>query len=777
MNDFRASMEQKRKEMLGALLESIESNPSRWERGWVSISVPYNAVSGKNYTGVNALFLAFVADKKNFSDTRWVTFNQAKDLGASIKKGEKGSEIFYFSVYDKATKKPYDPAVIKYLSEEEQKKYLEENVRNVLKTYTVFNAEQCSDFPKNTRITGMSDAERLVQNERIEYIIKNSAAPIFYDGGNEAYYLVSKDDIHLPELQSFLTKQDFYATALHEIGHSTGHPTRLNRNLSGGFGSESYALEELRAELASVFIQAELGIDLGDAKIANHGAYLKSWLNAVKNDYKLFYQATSDAGKIADYIKAEYELASTNKKAQNKAVNFTFVQNGADYNIKHQSLGWELSTAELPQDVRNSVVWLIQNGYQNEKDVQSALYNRLTSSMADDIETAVKDDNAKLKKLYVKYSELKTQEETIEVATSSNAPLGATEIVSTDNSPVGISTWVSKRREERFSNLEKNIPQQMKEMPNWACFWTRTNPEKGNKEKHIMTAVDELVEKKRAEQISKGLKPTGLTWARVDDPATWTTFDKALKFAKEQGCDGLSFALTKDSGLFCIDLDKCKIDGKYSPLAWSVYNEAKRTYVERSVSGNGLHLFGKKGADVDFSALGNKNSEGTLEFYDDRRFISMTGDLFMKSDRALKTFSKTDKLITATQGSLPAKSQVRRTVTPYINNQSDEQVIERIKRSQKADDFKRLFLGDNMCGDFSKSDMKLMNILAFFTNGDAEQMKRIFKGSGLHRPSKSDRYYDLTANKAIESLITLPTNIKNNNIAKPKINKPFNGLD
>ena len=114
------------------------------------------------------------------------------------------------------------------------------------------------------------------------------------------------DSIHLPAVERFKSMQDFYATALHEIAHSTGHKDRLNREMSNGFGSPNYAREELRAELASVFMQVELGISLEGRHFENHAAYLASWLKAVKNNNKEFFSAATDAEKIADYVSEHY---------------------------------------------------------------------------------------------------------------------------------------------------------------------------------------------------------------------------------------------------------------------------------------------------------------------------------------------------------------------------------------------------------------------------------------------------------------------------------------
>jgi len=298
-----------RDEMATAILEAIEKNPKEWERGWTAIDIttPLNGKSGKAYKGFNSLYLYFMQVKKKYNDPRWVTFNQAKDLGASVKKGEKSSPILFYQLYDKNTKKEYNPLTVRDMSDDEKRDYMQNNVRRILKYSTVFNAEQCDNFPerKTDELPRMSEEERSRQNALIEQVIANSFAPIFYDGGNRAYYSPGRDSIHLPKIEAFHTMQDYYATAIHEIAHSTGHKSRLNR-----FGTAndvgSYAIEELRAELASMFIQRELGISISGAHFENHAAYLNSWLNAVKNDKQLFFNAVRDAEKISDYVAEHY---------------------------------------------------------------------------------------------------------------------------------------------------------------------------------------------------------------------------------------------------------------------------------------------------------------------------------------------------------------------------------------------------------------------------------------------------------------------------------------
>ena len=188
--NYRESVETKRKAMVDQLIDFIENNPTAWEAGWYKVGgAPRNGKTGKAYNGLNALWLYLLAEHKGYTYPRWVTYQQAKDLKASVKAGEKSSNVFYWSWYDKKTKKPFDEETVKDMSKDERQKYLDENVRPVLKYYQVFNAAQCHNFPKlDAEQNEMSADERARQNAKIENIISNSAAPVYYDGGNRAYY-------------------------------------------------------------------------------------------------------------------------------------------------------------------------------------------------------------------------------------------------------------------------------------------------------------------------------------------------------------------------------------------------------------------------------------------------------------------------------------------------------------------------------------------------------------------------------------------------------------
>ena len=314
---YRDKVNEVRDSMIQAILARIESDPLNWTAGWNKTNnIPVNGKTGTSYHGLNSVYLYLISEKHGYNDPRWVTFNQAKELGASIRKGEKSSPVLFYELYDKLTKKAYDPKTTQNMSEDERAEYEFDNVRRVLKFYRVFNAAQCENFPERGQEPTMTEEERENQNALIETIIANSAAPITYDGGDKAYYQTSTDSIHLPAIEKFHSMQDSYATALHEIAHSTGHASRLNRDLSGMFGTPEYATEELRAELACVFMQIEHGIAIEGKHIENHAAYVQSWLEAAKTDPTAFYRAVRDAGKIADYVDNNYLQAIENSAVE-----------------------------------------------------------------------------------------------------------------------------------------------------------------------------------------------------------------------------------------------------------------------------------------------------------------------------------------------------------------------------------------------------------------------------------------------------------------------------
>lgn len=297
-------------------MEALKEDKIPWKRGWRT-SQPYNAVSGNNYHGVNNLLLSFIAHEKGYSDPRWCTFKQAADNNWHINKGEKGTPIEFWSLYDSETKKKLTPAEAYKLKNELSLEDYQERVHPLSEIYTVFNAEQISKIPELTVENNLVDVKSLI--EKRDVLIENMGVN-FLEQGWEAYYSKDRDLLSLPPVQEFNSNYEYFAVLLHEGAHATGHEKRLNRDLSGIKGSASYAKEELRAEIASAFVSQEIGFEQTEANIDNHKAYLQSWIEVLENNPDELYAAIKDAQKISDYLIEKGEFDQVIERAKEKEV-------------------------------------------------------------------------------------------------------------------------------------------------------------------------------------------------------------------------------------------------------------------------------------------------------------------------------------------------------------------------------------------------------------------------------------------------------------------------
>ena len=293
----------------------------------------------------------------------------------------------------------------------------------------------------------------------------------------------------------------------------------------------------------------------------------------------------------------------------------------------------------------------------------------------------------------------------------------------------GIYRRPSEEAIKKFEKVEKNLrerlPDEMKNKPNWVVVRTRENKETGRLDKYLIDVH------------------TG-KFAESDNPETWADFDTACKYAKEHGGVALAYALDGTDGIACIDLDHCVgKDGKRSALADEVLSKCGKTYTEHSVSGRGIHVFGRtKGAD-----LRSFSKEGDMEYYQDRHFITMTGDG--------AGYSRLESFDAPEMKSLLERKLERRTEWKNVGKgeagltqMDDRELLEKAFSAKNGDTVKRLYNGEDLRHNHSNSDMSLMNYLAFYSGGNAEQMTRIFATSGLYRPDKPASYYEYTAIKA-----------------------------
>lgn len=285
-----------RQELTDTLIERLRTGTAPWQKPWVGapMTPPYNPITGKAYRGANHLWLSMAG----FNDPRFATYRQAVAEGWQVRKGEKGLPIEYWKTH---AQRP--------VLDKDGKPVLDENGKPQQKTVkldrpagpfhaTVFNLSQMDNVPP------LPDAPAKFEWDPVliaESLLKGHQATIIHDQADGAFYRPGTDSIHLPPVDQFKSAADYYGTALHELAHWTGHESRLNRDLTGAFGSESYAREELRAELSSYLLAAEYGIP---HNVDRHASYVESWIGALSNDKNEIFKASREADSMIDYMTA-----------------------------------------------------------------------------------------------------------------------------------------------------------------------------------------------------------------------------------------------------------------------------------------------------------------------------------------------------------------------------------------------------------------------------------------------------------------------------------------
>ena len=257
-----------------SILDALKQGAVPWRQPWRS-GIPTNFISHRAYRGVNNLILAWTCNSKGYASQHWVTYHQMKDLGGELKPHEHATPILFW-------------------------KRIEDEDKVISRFYRVFNLDQikgiaapeASKFPFNP-------------NEHAEQIIAGMpTAPEIRFKGNRAFYAPSKDLVQVPASSDFETPEDYYLTLFHELGHATGHQSRLarfnNDHRLAAFGSEDYSKEELIAELTAAFLAAEAGFMSNT--LPQSASYINGWLNRLKGDPKLLVQASACAQKAADFV-------------------------------------------------------------------------------------------------------------------------------------------------------------------------------------------------------------------------------------------------------------------------------------------------------------------------------------------------------------------------------------------------------------------------------------------------------------------------------------------
>lgn len=280
------------------IIKQLEKGTAPWQLPWnsngPSFMLPYNAITGNRYKGINILSLLSAQRE----DPRWMTFKQAENKGYSVKKGEKATLIQYVKTHDYFTSRDEQGRIINREDGKPLKEF-QKLKTPIITTAWVFNAQQINGIEpliiKEPKITNWENLQR------VENLIIESKADITHNNEDRAYYNSKTDQIIMPKRNQFDSADKYYATLLHELGHWTSHKDRLNRDIFNRLGTQEYAREELRAEIASMLIGHELSIGHDPGQ---HIAYVESWIQLLKDKPYEIHAAAADAEKILNYIMA-----------------------------------------------------------------------------------------------------------------------------------------------------------------------------------------------------------------------------------------------------------------------------------------------------------------------------------------------------------------------------------------------------------------------------------------------------------------------------------------
>lgn len=280
-----------RKKLVDDIVKGLNEKGLNWIKEWSNLSQQHNGINGIEYKGGNKLKLGNAILKYNFNDPRWATKKQIESNKWKLKPNA-------------------IPVLCEYWKfKEEVNKETGEVTKKVpmVNFFNVYNFSQVVDEQGKEL---QPFIEKRVKDEELQKILhkleKSSKCAIEYLPQDSAYYNVTKDIIVLPSPDFFKNDLAQIGTLLHEMAHSTGHKDRLDRDIKNGFGTPEYAKEELRAEIASMFLQSSLGLKNNERDYNNNQAYINSWINILQNDPNEIYRASSDADKISDYIIKEY---------------------------------------------------------------------------------------------------------------------------------------------------------------------------------------------------------------------------------------------------------------------------------------------------------------------------------------------------------------------------------------------------------------------------------------------------------------------------------------
>jgi antirestriction protein ArdC len=295
------------------IVKALETGTVPWRMPWRKIK-PASFVTGAAYRGINRFMLELATQVNGYSSPYWLTFRQALAQGGNVKKGEKGWPCIFFK-----TLETDDAAEAEDTQDETKGGDTPSRGRAIARYFTVFNLDQCEGIVA----PALPDVAPFNPIEACESIVTGfeSRGPAIHMGGNQACYIPSRDRVEIPLPQQFASPENFYSTLFHELGHGSGHPTRLARFETtaavAAFGSRSYSEEELVAEMTAAFLCAEAGIS--PPTVDQQAAYIKGWLARLQDDTRAVVTAAGRAQKASDFIlgiNGQHQPVSADVEAQ-----------------------------------------------------------------------------------------------------------------------------------------------------------------------------------------------------------------------------------------------------------------------------------------------------------------------------------------------------------------------------------------------------------------------------------------------------------------------------
>lgn len=290
------------REVTDKMIASLESGTPLWRQAWQSGNegLPANAVTGRRYGGINVMLLWSDAVNKGYERNRWLTFRQAREAGGNVRRGEKSTTVVLFKPFQKAEEDDSGCMIKDENGDPVMRGY------RMMDSFHLFNIDQCENLPGKLcpEQPVLPEAERIAGADKI---VTASGVPVRHNSGGRACYHPIADHIIMPQAVQFQTPADYYSTLLHELVHSTGHPSRLARegivNCPADKHDPVYGFEELIAEMGAAFLCADLGIQ-GDLQ---HESYIASWLTILKEDKRAIFRAARYAREAFEYLTAETE--------------------------------------------------------------------------------------------------------------------------------------------------------------------------------------------------------------------------------------------------------------------------------------------------------------------------------------------------------------------------------------------------------------------------------------------------------------------------------------